>query len=147
MSVAETESNSPRANTAPAILVADDDRAIRESLVRALDLEGYHVTEVNDGVGALATARREEFDVIVLDVMMPEMNGFEVLRQVREDPALKDLPIIVITSKDLTRDEQDWLRGRALQVFQKGTYGRAELLSSLRLMIETARRPRTSMTR
>jgi two-component system response regulator MprA len=59
-------------------LIADDDRAIRESLVRALELEGYRITEVDDGVAALAIARREEFDVLVVDVMMPGVDGLEV---------------------------------------------------------------------
>jgi signal transduction histidine kinase/CheY-like chemotaxis protein/HAMP domain-containing protein len=130
----------------PQVLIVDDDSATRDVLRRTLGKEGWIVREANNGQEGLAELARARPAAMLLDLMMPEMNGFEVLRQVREDPALKDLPIIVITSKDLTRDEQDWLRGRALQVFQKGTYGRAELLSSLRLMIETARRPRTSMT-
>lgn len=67
------------------VLLADDDRAIRESLVRALELESYQVTEVADGVDALATARRDEFDVLIIDVMMPGVDGLGVCRVLRAD--------------------------------------------------------------
>ncbi|MEV8615898.1 response regulator, partial [Amycolatopsis sp. NPDC051373] len=69
----------------PRVLLADDDRAIRESLLRALELEGYGVTEVTDGVAALAAARRDRFDVLILDVMMPGVDGLGVCRVLRAD--------------------------------------------------------------
>ncbi|MEV8614271.1 response regulator, partial [Amycolatopsis sp. NPDC051373] len=69
----------------PRVLLADDDRAIRESLLRALELESYEVTEVTDGVAALAAARRDRFDVLILDVMMPGVDGLGVCRVLRAD--------------------------------------------------------------
>jgi signal transduction histidine kinase/CheY-like chemotaxis protein len=124
----------------PQVLVVDDDPATRDVLRRTLSKEGWMVREATNGQEGLAELAKARPAVMLLDLMMPEMNGFEVLRNVREDTDLHDLPVVVITSKDLTMDELGWLRGKALQVFQKGTYGRAELLASLRTMIEAARR-------
>jgi two-component system response regulator MprA len=84
------------------VLLADDDRAIRESLVRALELEGYRITEAADGVGALATARRDEFDVLIIDVMMPGVDGLGVCRVLRADGDAT--PILMLTARVETPD-------------------------------------------
>ena len=84
------------------VLVADDDRAIRESLLRALELEGYEVVVVSDGVDALATARRERFDVLILDVMMPSVDGLGVCRVLRADG--DGTPILMLTARVETSD-------------------------------------------
>ena len=81
----------------PQLLLADDDRAIRESLVRALELEGYAVTSVADGVQALAAIRREPPDVVVLDVMMPGVDGLGVCRVIRADGSR--VPILMLTAR------------------------------------------------
>ncbi|MEV6905234.1 response regulator transcription factor, partial [Amycolatopsis sp. NPDC051372] len=81
----------------PRVLLADDDRAIRESLLRALELEGYGVTEVTDGVAALAVARRDRFDVLILDVMMPGVDGLGVCRVLRADG--DPTPILMLTAR------------------------------------------------
>ena len=77
--------------------------------------------------------------VMLLDLIMPEMDGFEVLRAVRQDAAWRDIPVVIITSKDLSREELEWLRGHAMDVFQKGAYGRAELIAAVRTMVEAVR--------
>jgi two-component system response regulator MprA len=79
------------------LLLADDDRAIRESLERALELEGYAVTSVADGVEALSAIRRETLDVVILDVMMPGVDGLAVCRVVRAD-GLR-VPILMLTAR------------------------------------------------
>jgi two-component system response regulator MprA len=79
------------------VLIADDDRAIRESLERALDLEGYDVTAVTDGVQALSVARRLHHDVVVLDVMMPSVDGLGVCRVLRADGVRT--PILMLTAR------------------------------------------------
>ncbi|MEV4053613.1 response regulator transcription factor [Amycolatopsis sp. NPDC049688] len=114
------------------VLLADDDRAIRESLVRALDLEGYLVTEVADGVGALATARREDFDVIVLDVMMPGVDGLGVCRVLRAegDPT----PILMLTARVETPDRVAGLDAGADDYLPK-PFELDELLARLRALL------------
>ncbi len=82
---------------APTILVCDDDPSLRE-LVRAVLGPRYRFVEAADGVEALALAREERPDLIVLDVMLPGLSGIEVLEQLRDDDALRSLPVVVITA-------------------------------------------------
>ncbi|MFF0204197.1 response regulator transcription factor [Streptomyces sp. NPDC005017] len=87
---------------APTLLLAEDDRAIRHALERALTLEGYGVTAVADGVAALAEARRMPPDVLVLDVMMPGKDGLQVCRELRADG--DRTPILMLTALVETAD-------------------------------------------
>ncbi|GLY38227.1 DNA-binding response regulator [Amycolatopsis sp. NBRC 101858] len=114
------------------VLLADDDRAIRESLVRALELESYDVTEVTDGVNALATARREEFDVLILDVMMPGVDGLGVCRVLRAegDPT----PILMLTARVETPDRVAGLDAGADDYLPK-PFELDELLARLRALL------------
>jgi adenylate cyclase len=82
------------------ILVVDDDAVIRSMLARSLELEGHVVTSARDGREALELLRDEEFDVVLLDVLMPDMDGYEVLRQIKADPKLRRLPVIMVTALD-----------------------------------------------
>ncbi len=78
------------------VLVADDDRAIRESLARALELEGYDVATVADGVETLTRVRRDDFDALVVDVMMPGESGLEFTEALRKTSAV---PILMLTAR------------------------------------------------
>ncbi len=88
----------------PRILAVDDEpnivRLIQVNLVR----QGYTVETANNGVEALAKIRENRPDLLVSDVMMPEMGGFELLKNVRMDPALSDLPVIMLTAKTQDKD-------------------------------------------
>jgi diguanylate cyclase (GGDEF)-like protein len=95
---------------APArVLVADDDEDIRTYLEVTLSLNGFEVVEAWDGVDALEKARRGEPDVILLDVMMPRMNGLEVLRRLREDARTAHLPIVLLTARGQSTDTVEGL--------------------------------------
>ena len=83
--------------TTAQILVADDDEAIAASVRRALVYEGYDVFVVHDGSAALRSAVERPFDLFVLDVMMPELDGVEVCRLIRAD---SDVPILMLTARD-----------------------------------------------
>jgi len=87
---------------APTVLLAEDDRAIRHALERALTLEGYRVTAVADGVEALAQAHRTPPDVLVLDVMMPGIDGLQVCRVLRAEG--DNTPILMLTALVETAD-------------------------------------------
>jgi two-component system response regulator MprA len=114
------------------VLLADDDRAIRESLVRALDLEGYHVTEVTDGVSALATARKDDFDVLILDVMMPGVDGLGVCRVLRAEG--DQTPILMLTARVETPDRVAGLDAGADDYLPK-PFELDELLARLRALL------------
>ena len=80
------------------LLIADDNKVNRLLLGRTLELQGHHVTSVDNGREALDRLRRERFDLLLLDLEMPEMDGFAVLEHLADDPALRDLPVIVTSS-------------------------------------------------
>lgn len=88
------------------ILIVDDDPAIRELLVTALGIE-HVVVEASDGAAAIEMADGT-FDAVILDVMMPNVDGFEVLRRMRQSSATSDLPVVMLTAKVA---EDDYLRG------------------------------------
>ncbi|QRP50140.1 response regulator transcription factor [Amycolatopsis sp. FDAARGOS 1241] len=116
----------------PRVLLADDDRAIRESLLRALELEGYEVTEVTDGVAALAVARRDRFDVLILDVMMPGVDGLGVCRVLRADG--DPTPILMLTARVEPPDRVAGLDAGADDYLVK-PFDLDELLARLRALL------------
>ena len=89
----------PQAAVRPTtVLWIDDDRLLLGACVPMLERQGYRVLVAHDGATGIATAKRERPDAILLDVVMPTMNGLEVCRHLRADPAVKDTPIILLTA-------------------------------------------------
>jgi two-component system, cell cycle response regulator len=80
------------------VLVVDDDAVNRLLLSRALERDGHHVRAVSNGLQALQALRGERFDCVLLDVLMPEMDGYQVLAQIRSDPKLRRTPVIMISA-------------------------------------------------
>jgi DNA-binding response OmpR family regulator len=95
------------------IMVVDDDEIVARTIERTLRAGGFQVVVVYSGVEALRTARRNPPDLMVLDVLMPGLDGYEVCRQVREDPLLKDLPILFLTAKGKEEDRITGLKAGA----------------------------------
>ncbi len=114
------------------VLVVDDDPGTRALYRRVLVREGWVVREAADGEKALTQLRAKRPTLMVLDLMMPNLDGFDTLRKMRSIATLADLPVIIATSKDLTRRELDWLKANAHEVVKKGEVGRAELLAAIR---------------
>jgi len=81
------------------ILIADDEPHIRKLVSFTLGNRGYEVLQAEDGGQALEMARAEQPDLILLDVMMPVMTGYDVLREVKADPATADVPVIMLSAK------------------------------------------------
>jgi two-component system response regulator MprA len=117
------------------VLLADDDRAIRESLATALELDGYQVTACTDGVEALASFRADRPDVLVLDVMMPGVDGLGVCRVLRAegDP----VPILMLTARVETADRVAGLDAGADDYVPK-PYDIDEVLARLRALLRRA---------
>ena len=86
------------------ILICDDEPALRE-LVRASLSDGYRFAEASDGLLAIELAREVEPDVVILDLMLPRLGGLEVLAQLQEDEHLRDVPVLVITAWNETRED------------------------------------------
>lgn len=88
------------------VLVVDDEPFICRSLTFVLRKENYHVLEARNGEEALAAIRQHKPDLVFLDVMMPKLNGFQVTQQVRSDPALDSVKIILLTAKGQESDRE-----------------------------------------
>jgi two-component system response regulator MprA len=114
------------------ILVVDDDAAVRDSLRRSLAYNGYDVELANDGSAALAAIAAERPDALVLDVMMPRLNGLETCRRLRA--AGDDLPILVLTARDAVSDRVAGLDAGADDYLTK-PFALEELLARLRALL------------
>jgi len=95
------------------ILVVDDDELVSRTLQRALKLYNYQVMVAHSGADGLHLARRHRPDLLVLDVIMPGTDGFQVCRQVRGDPLLKEVPILFLTAKSKDEDKIEGFRAGA----------------------------------
>jgi len=88
------------------ILIADDRSEVVELVKVTLEGEGYQTIDASDGREALEKIKREKPDLILLDIIMPRMDGFEVLSKVKKDPKTKDIPIIMLTAKGQKSDQE-----------------------------------------
>lgn len=101
------------------ILLAEDEKQIADMISFKLTNGGHQVIRAQDGEQAFAAARRELPDLILLDAMMPGINGFEVLRRLKADPSLRNIPVIMVTAKGHERDVLSGLRGGAIDYVVK----------------------------
>ena len=101
------------------ILVAEDDKQIGDMIAFKLTNGGHQVIRAADGEQAVILAGRELPDLILLDAMMPGLSGFEVLRRLKSDPALRAVPVIMVTAKGHERDVLSGLRGGAVDYVVK----------------------------
>jgi two-component system response regulator MprA len=114
------------------LLVVEDDRGVRESLARALQYEGYEVETASDGFEAIAAIRSSEPDAVVLDVMMPGLDGLDVARKVRSDGAA--VPILMLTARHEVSDRVAGLDAGADDYLVK-PFALDELLARLRALL------------
>lgn len=133
-------------NQNPAILIVDDDLAGRESLKGVLLSQGYELIEAEDGLQAIKLAQEHIPDLILLDVMMPELDGFEVCRRLRSDPLLAEIPILMITALD---DRSSRLAGidAGADDFIAKPYDRVELRARVRTVTRLNRYRRLVLER
>lgn len=118
------------------VLVVDDDDDARRVVRRVLESARLRVIESSSGRDALAMLRQEHPDLLILDLMMPEVDGFAVLEQIRSSPDLVHLPVAIVTAKDLTAEERQWLQERTFACLQKTSFNNEELLTIVRMMVE-----------
>jgi DNA-binding response OmpR family regulator len=124
------------------ILIAEDDSAIVEFVEKGLRASGYTTTAVSDGESANAFARSGLFDLLVLDIGLPQRDGFTVLRQLRE--ARVNLPVIILTARDSVSDKVAGLEGGADDYLPK-PFAFEELLARVRLRLRSGRTPEATV--
>jgi two-component system KDP operon response regulator KdpE len=119
------------------ILVVDDEPRMTRFIRMNLELEGYHVIEAHDGIQALDKVRTELPDLVILDVMMPELDGFETLRTLRE---ISNVPVIMLTVRD---EEEDKVRGLELWAddYMTKPFSARELASRVKAVLRRAQGP------
>jgi PAS domain S-box-containing protein len=117
------------------ILAIDDDPLVLELMDAMLTPEGFTVLKAGDGREGLRLARLRRPDLIVLDLLMPEVDGFQVVDELKRDPATAGIQIIILTSKSLTPQDKDKLNGRIVDLKQKGEFSRAHFVAQLRSVL------------
>jgi len=118
------------------VLVIEDDADTRQMLRRTLEREGWAVTEAANGRVALERVAACQPDLILLDLAMPEMDGFAFIEALRRQEAWQAIPVVVITAKDLTPADRQRLNGYVEQILQKGAYSREALLHMVRDLVD-----------
>ncbi len=121
--------------TPSCVLAVDDDIRHLQMMSDILSVEGYRVLTATCGKEALDTLRKAQIHAMILDLLMPGMDGFEVLRRMRSDPHGNEIPVFILTAKDLSAEEMKALHEHAQGFLQKGTAWRAELKRQLRKAI------------
>lgn len=120
----------------PRILIVDDNPDVRRLIRRILQSQGeYKLYEATNGLEAIEMARRELPNLIILDLMMPEMDGFAVLNELKKSPETAEIPVIVVTAKELTPNEKDRLRGHIQTLMQKGDFMSDEFMDEVRALL------------
>jgi PAS domain S-box-containing protein len=122
------------------VLVVEDDAPTRDMLERTLEKDGWNVGAVENGRLALAHLETHRPDLILLDLMMPELDGFGFLEALRANTATATIPVVVLTAKDLTEDERERLAGGVARVLQKGAPGAESLVAQLHAAVAAHRR-------
>ncbi len=105
---------------------------MREMLSRQLRSQGWDIVEASNGRTALQRITAQVPAAIVLDLMMPELDGFDFITELRTNPAWRDIPIVVVTAKDVTDDDRRRLNGYVKRILVKGAYQRDRLLVAVR---------------
>ena len=116
---------------AKTVLVIDDDPTIHDLIKRQVGKKGYEIISAVNGKDGLDLARQHKPNIITLDVLMPEMDGFEFAEKLRENKDWLDIPVVVITAKDLTKEDHQRLKGNVEAIMQKGSYSKNELLTEV----------------
>jgi len=121
----------PRLPAVPTVLVVDDDASVRDYLKETLVTEGYRILLANNGAEGIRTAIERDPDLIILDLMMPGITGFEVIRRLREHPSACDIPVVIFTAKELSRAEALLLGQDVERILVKGVSNRRDVLHQL----------------
>jgi len=116
------------------ILVADDEEVIRKFLKIHLAKLGYEVKEAADGEQAMEQLGKDDFDLLICDILMPKKDGWEVIKEVKTNPKTKNIPVIVLTAKN---EDSDMFKGYDLGVnyYMTKPFTKGQLLYGLKLML------------
>jgi two-component system alkaline phosphatase synthesis response regulator PhoP/two-component system response regulator VicR len=117
------------------VLIVDDEEVIRKFLRIHLDKLGYEVMEAADGEQAIEQLGKDDFDLLICDILMPKKDGWEVIKEAKSNPKTKNLPVIVLTAKN---EDSDMFKGYDLgaNYYMTKPFTKDQLLYGLKLMLE-----------
>lgn len=118
------------------ILVIDDDRFLAQIYILTLKKAGFEVILMDDGAAGLDAAGKEKPDAIILDILMPGMDGFQVLRELKKNDKTKDIPVIMLTSLSQKEDEEMGMRGGAEAFLTKSTTLPNDVVRQLKKLLD-----------
>jgi CheY-like chemotaxis protein len=122
------------------VLVVEDDPVQRERVRTWLEPQQWLVTEAANGKEALTYVRNEKADLILLDLMMPEMDGFQLVAALQKEPLWREIPVIVVTAMDLTEGDRARLASGIESVLVKNSFDPAELVMRIRRLVHSSER-------
>ena len=123
---------------ATSVMVVDDEPANRNWLMRILEPAGFEVIEASGGREAIELAKARPPDLVLLDLMMPEVTGFDVVEALRADPKTSQTPIMILTARHLTETDKRHLNGHVSTILSRGSVGAADLLGLLKQVVDKA---------
>ena len=114
------------------ILFVEDESALQKTFLEVLSQEGYQMVSALDGENGLRLARSEKPDLKLLDLILPKLHGFEVLKVLKEDPKTKDIPVIVLTNLESTSDVEKALELGATTYLVKASYALEDVVKKIK---------------
>lgn len=128
------------------ILIVDDNEIDIMHMTNTLENENLQVSTCTSGEQCLSILEQKKPDVLLLDLMMPEMDGFKVLNEIRQKETLQDLPVIIVTAKDLTKQEKHFLNKRASSIVTKSTNTENNIIHEIRGILKTLEKKQRTIT-
>jgi DNA-binding response OmpR family regulator len=116
------------------VLIVEDSQPQALKLKVTLENNGCHVDWAETGLGGLDMAQQKRFDLIVLDIELPDINGFEVCKRLKTDPALADIPVVMLTTLDQAENAMSGLDAGAIDYIPKDAFAETVLLETIKQM-------------
>lgn len=114
------------------ILFIEDEEALQKSLNKMLELEGFQVSSAYDGQAGLETAQKESPDLILLDLILPKIDGFEVLKRLKTDPKTKDIAVIILTNLEQVQSVEKLIEYGPINYLVKANYTLEEIVQKIK---------------
>jgi len=118
------------------ILIIEDDKFLRELVIQKLIKEGYETSEAVDGEEGIKKIKEEKPDLILLDLILPGIDGFEVLSKMREDPALAQIPVIILSNLGQKDDVEKGLKMGAIDYLIKAHFTPGEIIEKIKVVLK-----------
>jgi len=118
------------------ILIIEDDKFLRELIARKLIKEGYEISEAVDGEEGMKKVKEEKPDLVLLDLILPGIDGFEVLSKMKEDPALASIPVIILSNLGQKEDVEKGLKLGAVDYLIKAHFTPGEIIEKIKAALK-----------